>query len=113
MSLQKVRTRTDGTPSYFQAVLLDGTYYILQFEWVDRAFRWYMSTYDADQALIVGALPLLVRAPLLRGTTTNLARPPGDFLLLDTSGQDKEAGLLDLGSRCILYYIPGAENPSL
>jgi hypothetical protein len=109
MSAQVIATRTDGVASYVENVLLEKLYYRLQFDWNDRAFRWYMTLYDSTNVLIVGSLPVLIRVPLLRGTTTDQRRPPGDFIALDTSGYDIEAGFNDLGSRVLLGYVPSTD----
>lgn len=113
MSAQIITTRTDGVASYIENVLLEKLYYRLQFDWNDRAFRWYITFYDSTNVLIVGSLPVLIDVPLLRGKTTDQRRPPGDFVAIDTTGLGVEAGFNDLGSRVLLGYVPSTDFQQL
>ena len=93
---------------YTMTVTLDGANYDLAFDWNSRASRWYMTLMDTTDSPIAASLCLLVGVPLLM-SVTDVRRPPGDFVAIDTSGQNIEAGLNDLGNRVQVRYVPIAD----
>jgi Domain of unknown function (DUF6983) len=108
MASQVIPCRTD-TPHYVMNVLLQSVIFQLQFDWNDRASRWYLQVNDATGAVICGGWPLLVGRAFMGSVVTNLARPNGDFVPIDTTKKDIEAGLTDLGGRVQLYYVPSTD----
>lgn len=98
---------------FFQeTVTLDGVEFDLEFRWNNRDACWYLSIFDptvveapdGSRTAIIGSIPLLVGWPLLSQYRMR-ARPLGEIVAYDTSGQNSEAGQRDLGGRVILVYF--------
>lgn len=94
---------------YIQQVTLDGVVYTLGLRYNARMDRWVLDIKDAaDDDLVIG-LPLLNGVPLSYkwiGTMTGL--PPGNFLLVDETDQDRSPGKDDLGDDLKLVYSEAA-----
>jgi hypothetical protein len=107
MASQLIPTLTDGTQAYTVTVRLDGVSFRFDFAWNERGGFWAFILSDAagEQLMrrkVVVGLPLTARF-------VDPRLPPGDFIALDTSGQDVEAGLQDLGDRVQLVYLEAAD----
>ena len=94
--------------------VLDEVSYTIEFQWNNGdtssggAGFWYFSVLDETGSVRYSTgTKLTVGWP--HGFYTTGRTPPGWIMLVDTSGQDQEAGLLDLGGRCQLYYVPAAD----
>jgi hypothetical protein len=87
---------------------LDGSTYTLELRWNVRGQAWFMKVLDAEGVNILqGDIKLVANFPL--GAYTTGRSPPGVFMLIDTSGNEEEAGETDLGSRHKLLYWTEAE----
>lgn len=85
-------------------IRLGDTHYRLRYVWSGRTASWYISIATEDGAPIVAGRRLVIGVPLFaRHQDPRL--PDGDFLALDLSGQDLEAGRDDLGSRVVLWFV--------
>lgn len=111
MATLTIPTRTDAVPYYDFSIELDGATYQLELRWVERAASWFMSIMDADGTMLLASRRLVLGAFIMR-RFKNPALPPGDFHLVDTTGEDIEAGLYDLGARVLLLYTEGADWPA-
>lgn len=69
-----------------------------------RQDRWYMSLYDADDAILIHRVFLAVDIFLLEDLEIE-GLPPGELALFDTSESGAECGFDDLGNRCELIYL--------
>jgi hypothetical protein len=95
---------------------LDGATFDLLFRWNGRDETWYLSIFspqsaqntDGSRVPIVGGIPVLVGWPLL-SLCQRLDAPAGDFVAIDTSGQDEDPGQRDLGDRVVLLYYTADE----
>jgi len=94
--------RTDIWNYEFRASL-DGSIYVLAFRYNERKGRWIMDIKASDNAYLVMGIPILLGVDLL-GKYGDERLPPGKFILIDTTGQNLEAGKTDLGDRVILLY---------
>ena len=102
-----IPTRTDGTQAYSQAVQLDGIAFRLDFSWNGRGKYWKVAIYDAAANLLLSKA-IRVGMPLL-ARYRDPAFPPGEMVANDTSGQDADPGVNDLGARVQLVYYTAAE----
>lgn len=110
-----IPNRSDLT-YYEMQLTLDLVAFDLVFRWNERDETWYMSIYDPNVAEqsdgsrtpIIGQIPILVGS-LLLSTYSRRDRPLGDFLAIDTQGEDHDPGILDLGSRVVFLYFSNAE----
>ncbi len=87
---------------------LTGIVYDIRVRWNTRDESWYMDVRDKAGV----AIQLGIR--LVLGSTLGLAsgnplRPEGRFILIDTSGENREATLDDLGTRVVLQFESWAE----
>ena len=99
MALLQIPTRTDKD-NYGVAVSLEGADYRFSFAWNYRASYWAMSIDGVISGL---ALRVGVSEDLLRYVPST-SKPPGKFYLVDTSGQDLDPGIDELGGRVLLLY---------
>jgi len=102
-------TRAAGTARWTQTTALDGTDYVLAFDWLGRLSRWCLHLRDGDGAAIRTGIILNAGAFLLRGLV-DPRRPAGELLVVDRTGRlDADPGFEDLGSRFALVYVDAAE----
>ncbi len=111
MATLVIPTATDGSAHYTMTVELDGVTYELELLWVERSPGWYLSISLDDGTRLLSCRRLVLGAFITR-RFKDPRLPKGDFTLLDTTGQDIEAGLYDLGSRVLLLYTEGADWPA-
>lgn len=102
-----VPTKTD-LAIYREQVDLEGVTYTLDFQYNSREGAWYFDLLDAEGTAIRPGVKVVVGVPLLR-LVQGAARPAGEMLALDQSGEDEEAGLEDLGDRVLLTYAEAAD----
>lgn len=105
-------TLPTSNPSFFFTTVLDGVHYGFDFNWNDRDQAWYFDVSDGAGNLIQAGIKLVLGAYLGRAMRV----PPfstGVFVAVDTSGEQKDAGIDDLGARIQLYYIPDQDLATL
>lgn len=90
-------------------VVLDGETFILRARWNASAGQWMLDVEDAAGVILAG-IPMTLAMPYLR-RYADRRLPRGELLIIDTSAQDLEAGLDDLGARVKLLYIEAADLP--
>lgn len=95
---------------YSEEVDLDGATFTLLFLFNDREGFWYLDIFDLLGARIRSGIKITTGTPLLRLVTLAI-RPPGEILAIDATGEDKEAGLGDLGDSVTLTYTEEASLP--
>lgn len=105
-------TDLGATPHYTFATELEGVTYTFEFLWDDRDGAWYMQIGDGEENPLTGMVRVVLGASLL-SQFSNAALPPGQFIVKDTSGQDLDAGLADLGSRVQVWYVDSASVANL
>lgn len=111
MSVYQIPTRTDGVPWYDLSIQLDGANYFLEFVWNPREQQWYLTVSDANEVVLLSERRVGVGLPMLaRFRVAGL--PPGELVAIDTSGQNVEAGLTELGARVHLLYIENVSLPA-
>lgn len=102
-----VPTVTDGRQRYSLRTQLGGNVYGMEFRWNVRDSSWSFLLSDA------AGDPLLSRKVVLGAVMfsrfQDVALPFGDMLVTDTSGQNLDAGLTDLGTRVLLIFRDGAD----
>src|SRR4030066_242844 len=85
-------------PAYDYSITLDGTEYRITVQYRERQDRWYLSLYSAADEPIILGLKLMADRYLL-APYVMAALPPGDLLLLDTTGAGVQCGFDDLGRK--------------
>ena len=99
----------DGKSSHFETrPSLDGTSYILEFDWNDRDQSWYMNLWDTDKVKLYFANERLVVNWSL-GTYNTRFGLPGSLFVYDTSGTEREMEFADLGDRVVLLYFTATD----
>lgn len=83
---------------------LEGTNYKFYFRWNDRIARWFFKIEDSVGDEIMGWTKIVADYPLTSLVTADRIFP-GNLFALDTTGEGRDPGLRDLGSRVVLYYI--------
>jgi len=94
-------TATDA--SFKIRTSLEGTDYVLRFDWNGRDECWQMGIMDSTETPIVMGIPLNINSNLI-GRFEIPELPPGLLMLYDTSDNNEEAGRDDLGDRAVLLY---------
>ena len=95
-------------PNYRVGTVLDGTQYLIDVRWNGRASTWFMDFYQADETPIRMGIAIVLGV-ILNGLCVDPAFPPGAMVAIDTSNQDLDAGLDDLGTRVVVAYFPVAD----
>ena len=102
------------TPRFQFRTRLDGTDYVLLFDYSGREDRWYVSIKASDETPILSGIKVVCGVPLLRNCVDS-RRPAGRLIFLDLTDTEAEApGFADLGRRVRLYYeefVPSISAP--
>ena len=99
----------NGAALWTQRTPLDGTDYVLTFDWHQRVGRGVLHLADADGVPIRTGMVLNLGTALLGGSL-DPRRPPGELVVVDATGaRDVDPGFGDLGSRFLLAYADRAE----
>lgn len=112
MSVVALPILNDGTPHYEFECELEGVTYSFDLAWNDRDGAWYMQIGDGNQNLLCGSLRVVL-GKFFTIRYRNAALFPGQLLCVDTSGQNTDPGLLDLGARVQIWYYDSASVASL
>ena len=98
----------DDLPFFDLHVSLDDATYTLQLRWNVREGAWFMDVLDQQgEALLLAGLRLVASFPLTAYVTDR--KPPGDLVVIDTTGAGADPGRADLGTRHALVYFTAAE----
>lgn len=90
-----------------QRSTLDGSDYVLTFQWSAREGSWYLSVADESNDPIASGLKIVPNVPLGR-RVRDVRWPPGWIVALS---ENDEPPLFDeLGGRVVLYYYDEAET---
>lgn len=105
MSVQELPVRSDFKAYTFQ-IDLDGQTYTLTFRFNTRINLWVMDIADAVGTIIRGGAGLVIQTnvPLTDQYQSNSSLPPGRFIAIDETGQNRDAGTDDLGNDIKLVY---------
>lgn len=87
---------------------LDGTSFGFEFRWNNRDSGWYLFLYDGNGDPLAQNVRVVLKTSLL-GQTVRAGFPAGYLYAEDSTGQDVEAALTDLGSRVQIFYISASE----
>lgn len=101
---------SEGAPLPFfdMQVSLESVTYTLEIRWNVRWSAWFLNVLDeAGAAYLVAGVKLVADWPL--GAYVAQRKPPGVFVLVDSSGQHQEADDLSLGVRHKLVYWTSTE----
>lgn len=105
---------TFENPFYDQITSLEGTDYLLTFQYNQREECWYLSISNAAGVLQVAGLKLVQGWPLLGGRFAGREIPPGELIVMtNDESDDSPPGLTELGEgkRCELIYFTADELP--
>jgi hypothetical protein len=93
---------------YAMDVTLDGRAYRITLAWSDRERRWYFDLSTSEGGRVATGRKLVADTPLLARDVGDLV-PPGMLIALDTSHEDGDPDLRELGSRVLLCYVDEAD----
>ena len=93
-------------PLFSERITLDGIEYLFQFDWNDRAQRWYLAIFTIDEKPLKTGIKVVANWPLLlRSTDARL--PQGTLIAADLSPlQGESPTFQELGTRVRLMYFP-------
>lgn len=107
MALHDIPCIPNGVPHWTQRTQLDGTEYLLTFDWNQRAGHWSLSIADIDGEALHTGIVLVTGMALLNhnaGVGSNLR----EFIVIDnfadTGLGTLDPGFADLGDRFSLVY---------
>lgn len=92
-----------GVPLWEERVTLNGTEFLILFDWHDREQRWYITISDAQGNVITAGIKLVPGWPLYNRETLPQA-PKGNFVIADP--QNLPPALADFGQRSLLLFYP-------
>jgi hypothetical protein len=93
--------------SYSMKIELELVIYTLSFGYNTRRGRWYMDISDQAGNDILTGVPILINIPLCDQYIVN-GLPPGRFIAIDQSGNNKIPGEDDLGNDVQIFYEESA-----
>lgn len=94
----------NDVPYFDFFVELEGVTYGFAFRWNHRAKAWFVDLKDADDQPIVSGARVVVDFPLFI-RSADPRRPPGLFIVTDTTGKRIDPGEHDLGGRVMVLYV--------
>lgn len=106
MGIVYIPVKQNASRFFFQIELEDSTYK-LEFDWNDRASKWFVNIRQPDDTMLLSGIALVLGSDLL-APFHHLAVPPGGLFVYDTTEKDLDAGLDDLGDRVQLVYVEAA-----
>lgn len=89
--------------AYSFSVILEQITYFFEFKYNGRRKRWLMDIYDQDKVPLIYGMPMLTNVDVL-GQYSQEELPPGNFLVFDLSGLNKNPEQFDLGDTVLLLY---------
>lgn len=101
MATIELPVRSD-VKAYNFTIELDSFLYTLRFRFNDRSGLWSMDIADSIDGDILNGVSLLTNIDLIDVNKTLL--PPGRFILIDETGEDRNPGENDLGNDIKLLY---------
>lgn len=95
-------------PNFEAQYVLEAVTYTLRFRWNDRLGAWFMAILDADAETVRSqGIRVVINWPL---NGYRSGKPlPGQLMAFDSTGQDLDPQLNDLGTRVKIYYFTVAE----
>lgn len=111
MATIAIPTKTDGTQHYTLRTTLGGNAYGFEFFWNARDLSWSFILSDSTGGAIVQRKVTLGSFMLLKFADPRL--PAGELYAIDTSNQNLDAGLTDLGGRVQLVFTDAADIVAL
>ncbi len=106
-------TTQQGASSWNQRVNLDGSAFLLDFNWNGRGGAWFISLSDAEGVPLVMSRKVVTDRPLFGRFKFQEGMPKGEVYALDPSGQIAYAGYTELGTAVELFYFDAAELAGL
>lgn len=106
-----IPTRTDGTQRYSVRTALGSGTYRIEFFWNTRDSSWSFVLSDSSGNQLF-ARKITLGAPIF-SRFQDARLPYGEMTAVDTSGQNAEPGLTDLGTRVLLLFTDGADIASI
>ncbi len=97
-----------SVPNYRVGTVLGTAPFVLDVRWNGRDGAWYLDILDEDAEPILTGIRVVLGA-LLGGRSVNPAFPPGRLIAADLSGEGRDAGIDDLGTRVLVYFYSAAE----
>jgi uncharacterized protein DUF6983 len=105
MTIQIIPTYAD--PSWVQSTTLEGTTFLLNFDYNERCQCYYLSIQDSEGNDIYDGMKMVCNLPLLRTCADKDNAPQGELWVGSNNGDldPPDVGELGPGARCTLYYI--------
>lgn len=103
----------EGVPSWRQRTPLDGTDYLLDFFWNDRAKAWYLSVLTVDGDPIICGKKIVCSMPTFKRKRYDDRLPPGEIVCIDWNDKIDVPQFDDLNRSATLYYFDQEEITSL
>lgn len=83
---------------------LAGAQYLLDVRWNARASAWFMDLLAEDETPICHGIKVVLGAAM-GGRSTHPRFPAGMLMAVDLTGQGREAGFDDIGTRVVVYFF--------
>lgn len=93
---------------YRFGTVIEETQYLFDVRWNTRDLAWYFDLREADETIIASGLKIVLGIFIGRQSTHPLF-DDGVFVAHDESGQEKDAGYDDLGTRVLVKFITKLE----
>lgn len=100
--------------TYVFSVELELIVFGLRFQFNERDQSWFFDILTAEGDPIRQGIKVVTNFPLL-SRIARIDRPPGELLAIDTTGEDRRAGLgeLGIGQQVVFVYFDASEVSDL
>lgn len=99
-------------PNYRAGLTIGTVQYLADVHWNGREEKWYFDLLTEDGEQIVSGVGIVLGAFLGRKSASALM-PAVTFVAVDTSGEGRDAGIDDLGTRVQVYSVSYEELDEL
>lgn len=88
-----------------QVTTLDGTPYVIHFDWIQRWGRWVFGLYTTGGDALLTGQPVVVGADLLGPFRADDRMPQGVLVVLDQTGAQRDPGWADFSRAHVLLFM--------
>ncbi len=106
MALLEIPVRSD-IPAYTFSIELEGVVYVMIFTFNARYDRWFMDIKTNEEVDLLLGVPLIASIPLTDRFKDDRL-PPGTFVVVDLTGENRDPTRFELGEDMKLVYQESA-----
>lgn len=107
-----IKIPTRAIAAYTISITLEGVPYLFTFKWNVRGAYYTLDILTRDAVLLVGGIKVVINRGLIR-KLPRTGMPPGELLVIDSSGDNTPITFEDLSERVEMIYMTDAEYAAI